>query len=50
MFSTKTIKLCKEAGANLFAVGSYLQNAKDLKKAAKELEKACKWKIKLHWP
>jgi len=34
----KTIKLLKEAGANQFIVGSYLQKAKDPEKALKRLE------------
>ena len=37
-----TIKLCKNMGANLFAVGSYLKNSKDLGKAMIELRKALK--------
>ena len=35
----KHIKSCRKAGANLFAVGSYLGN-KDLKKAVVELNKS----------
>ncbi len=35
-----TIKLCKKAGANLFAVGSYLQNSKGLNKTVNELNKS----------
>ena len=38
----KTIKLCKNAGANLFAVGSYLLNSNDIKKSARELKEALK--------
>lgn len=36
----ETIKLCKKAGANLFAVGSYLNRSKDLEKAVTELNKS----------
>ncbi len=36
----ETLRLCKEAGANQFIVGSFLQNAKDVKRAWKELKKA----------
>lgn len=36
----KTLVLCKQAGANQFVIGSYLQNAKDVKKAWNELKKA----------
>ena len=36
----KTIRLCKKAGANLFAVGSYLDNNKELKKAVVSLNKS----------
>jgi ribulose-phosphate 3-epimerase len=35
----ETIKLCKQAGANLFVVGSYLKEAKNLEKASKKLKK-----------
>src|SRR3989344_1225840 len=35
----KNIKLCKNAGANLFAVGSYLKNADDVGMAMRELKK-----------
>ena len=35
-----TIKLCKKAGANLFAVGSYINRNKDLKKAVNEINKS----------
>lgn len=38
----KTIKLCKKAGANLFAVGSYLKNSENLRKSLKELKKNLK--------
>lgn len=38
----KTIKLCKKAGANLFAVGHYLKDSKDLGKAMNDLRKALK--------
>ncbi len=34
----KTISLLREAGANRFSVGSYLQKAKDIKKAIASLE------------
>ncbi len=33
------IQKCKKAGANLFAVGSYLKNTNNLKKSAQELKK-----------
>ncbi len=36
----KNIRLCMKAGANLFAVGSYLKNADDVNKAMKELIKS----------
>jgi ribulose-phosphate 3-epimerase len=36
----KTIKLLKEAGANRFSVGSYIQKSKDVKNAINELLKA----------
>ena len=36
----ETIRLCKENGANLFAVGSYIQRNNDLVKAKAELEAA----------
>ncbi len=35
-----TIKLCKKMGANLFAVGHYLKDSKDVNKAMNELKKA----------
>jgi len=35
----KTIKFAKDAGANNFVVGSYLQNAKDSKTAVKKLKR-----------
>ncbi len=35
----ETLKLCKNAGANLFAVGSYIQNSKDIKKSKNELNR-----------
>ncbi len=38
----RTIKLCKQAGANQFVVGSYLQNARNVKSAMKELKAAIK--------
>lgn len=38
-----TIIECQEAGANQFVVGSYLQQARDVKKAWKTLEKATKF-------
>ena len=38
----KDIKLCKIAGANLFAVGSYLKNSNNIKKSKKELYKSLK--------
>jgi len=34
----QTIKLCKKAGANMFAIGSYLKNSWDLKAAFKSLK------------
>jgi len=34
----ETIKLCKKAGANLFAVGSYLHYSKNIKKSMIELK------------
>jgi ribulose-phosphate 3-epimerase len=34
----KTIKLLKDAGANRFSVGSYIQKSKDVKKAISSLE------------
>ncbi len=37
-----TLARCKEAGANQFVIGSHLQNAKDVKKAWKELRTALK--------
>ncbi len=37
-----TIKQCKKAGANLFAVGSYLQNNNNLKENVKNLKKLLK--------
>jgi ribulose-phosphate 3-epimerase len=37
--SPDTIELCKDAGANQFVVGSYLQNASNIKKAWSELQK-----------
>jgi ribulose-phosphate 3-epimerase len=37
--SPDTIELCKEAGANQFVVGSYFQNASDVKKAWIELQR-----------
>lgn len=37
-----TLAQCKKAGANQFVVGSYLQNARDIKKAWKELQTALK--------
>jgi len=36
----ETLKKCKKEGANLFAVGSYLKNSKDVKKSIKELKKS----------
>ena len=36
----KTILLCKKAGANLFAVGSYIKNSKNVKKAINKLKKS----------
>lgn len=37
----KNIRLCKKAGANLFAVGSYLKNSKDIGRSSmKELKNA----------
>lgn len=35
----KTIRICKKAGANLFAVGSYLKNSKNLRKDITILKK-----------
>ena len=35
----KYIKLCKDKGSNLFAVGSYLKNSKNISKSKKELKK-----------
>jgi len=40
--NSKTIKKASEAGANSFVVGSYLQKAKEPKKALKNLEKLIK--------
>lgn len=36
----ETIKLCKKAGANLFAVGSYLKDSKNVGKSIRELRKS----------
>ena len=36
----ETMRLCKRAGANQFVVGSFLQNAKDVKKAWNKLLRA----------
>ena len=36
----KTIKLCKNNGANLFAIGSFLKKSKDMKKSIKEINNA----------
>ncbi len=38
----KNIQSCRKAGANLFAVGSYLKNADDVGKAIKELKNVLK--------
>ena len=38
----ETIKLCKKAGANIFAVGSFLKNSKDLDKDVATLKKIVK--------
>ncbi|MBI2148442.1 hypothetical protein HYU23_02085 [Candidatus Woesearchaeota archaeon] len=35
----EVIRLCKILGANLFAIGSYLKNSKDISKSKKELSK-----------
>lgn len=34
------LRLCKKAGANLFAVGSYISKSENVKESIKELEKA----------
>src|SRR3989344_7269937 len=34
----KTIKLCKNSGANIFAIGSYIHNSKNIKESLKELK------------
>lgn len=36
--SPDTIELCKEVGANQFVVGSFLQNASDIKKSWREIQ------------
>ena len=38
----KTIKMYKNCGVNLFAVGSYLKNSKDIPKSIKELKNCLK--------
>lgn len=42
----RKLLLCKQAGANEFVVGSYLQNAKNVKSAWAELKKALKGQMK----
>jgi len=41
----ETIKLAKQAGANRFVVGSYLQKSKDINKTIKELKMSLQRKI-----